>query len=127
MADENIGLHDSHSEITMHARCMGFTKINHILRAEVCTGQPRAREAAPKNDIEHQTAAAQRKQTKHLCVASNSGGENRTLQKKASRGFEPRSLDSESRVLTVTPRGLVMIFGHHSVVLRDRRADEWCS
>ena len=25
--------------------------------------------------------------------------------KKASRGFEPRSLDSESRVLTVTPRG----------------------
>ena len=24
---------------------------------------------------------------------------------KASRGFEPRSLDSESRVLTVTPRG----------------------
>ena len=23
----------------------------------------------------------------------------------ASRGFEPRSLDSESRVLTVTPRG----------------------
>ena len=27
------------------------------------------------------------------------------LAKKASRGFEPRSLDSESRVLTVTPRG----------------------
>ena len=27
------------------------------------------------------------------------------LQKEASRGFEPRSLDSESRVLTVTPRG----------------------
>ena len=27
----------------------------------------------------------------------------------ASRGFEPRSLDSESRVLTVTPRGQVMI------------------
>ena len=26
---------------------------------------------------------------------------------KASRGFEPRSLDSESRVLTVTPRGQV--------------------
>ena len=26
-------------------------------------------------------------------------------RKKASRGFEPRSLDSESRVLTVTPRG----------------------
>ena len=25
----------------------------------------------------------------------------------ASRGFEPRSLDSESRVLTVTPRGQV--------------------
>ena len=25
---------------------------------------------------------------------------------KASRGFEPRLLDSESRVLTVTPRGL---------------------
>ena len=25
--------------------------------------------------------------------------------KEASRGFEPRSLDSESRVLTVTPRG----------------------
>ena len=27
------------------------------------------------------------------------------FRKKASRGFEPRSLDSESRVLTVTPRG----------------------
>ena len=26
---------------------------------------------------------------------------------KASRGFEPRSLDSESRVLTVTPRGQI--------------------
>ena len=26
----------------------------------------------------------------------------------ASRGFEPRSLDSESRVLTVTPRGLLI-------------------
>ena len=30
------------------------------------------------------------------------------LQKEASRGFEPRSLDSESRVLTVTPRGPLM-------------------
>ena len=30
---------------------------------------------------------------------------------KASRGFEPRSLDSESRVLTVTPRGQ-MLRGH---------------
>ena len=30
-------------------------------------------------------------------------------QKKTSRGFEPRSLDSESRVLTVTPRGPVVI------------------
>ena len=29
---------------------------------------------------------------------------------KASRGFEPRSLDSESRVLTVTPRGQVINF-----------------
>ena len=29
------------------------------------------------------------------------------VHKKASRGFEPRSLDSESRVLTVTPRGQV--------------------
>ncbi len=27
------------------------------------------------------------------------------VRAKASRGFEPRSLDSESRVLTVTPRG----------------------
>ena len=34
---------------------------------------------------------------------------------KASRGFEPRSLDSESRVLTVTPRGQVIeidLLGH---------------
>ena len=30
---------------------------------------------------------------------------------KASRGFEPRSLDSESRVLTVTPRGQLSGFG----------------
>ena len=29
---------------------------------------------------------------------------------KASRGFEPRSLDSESRVLSVTPRGQVIYF-----------------
>ena len=29
----------------------------------------------------------------------------RTYRGEASRGFEPRSLDSESRVLTVTPRG----------------------
>jgi hypothetical protein len=28
-----------------------------------------------------------------------------SMQRKTSRGFEPRSLDSESRVLTVTPRG----------------------
>ena len=32
----------------------------------------------------------------------------RPLHKEASRGFEPRSLDSESRVLTVTPRGRVI-------------------
>ena len=31
-----------------------------------------------------------------------------TIQHKTSRGFEPRSLDSESRVLTVTPRGRVL-------------------
>ena len=31
---------------------------------------------------------------------------------KASRGFEPRSLDSESRVLTVTPRGRGARFCH---------------
>ena len=35
---------------------------------------------------------------------------------KASRGFEPRSLDSESRVLTVTPRGRL-------VARRPRRLD----
>ena len=29
--------------------------------------------------------------------------------KEASRGFEPRSLDSESRVLTVTPRGQLLV------------------
>ena len=31
------------------------------------------------------------------------------IHNKVSRGFEPRSLDSESRVLTVTPRGPVVI------------------
>ena len=31
---------------------------------------------------------------------------------KASRGFEPRSLDSESRVLTVTPRGQLCTCRH---------------
>ena len=35
----------------------------------------------------------------------------RVAEQKASRGFEPRSLDSESRVLTVTPRGQ-MLGGH---------------
>ena len=29
--------------------------------------------------------------------------------KEPSRGFEPRSLDSESRVLTVTPRGQLLV------------------
>ena len=28
-----------------------------------------------------------------------------SIREKASRGFEPRSLDSESRVPTITPRG----------------------
>ena len=36
-------------------------------------------------------------------------------QKEASRGFEPRSLDSESRVLTVTPRGQVAGKGKSSI------------
>ena len=41
-------------------------------------------------------------------VSDESPGEKwRIFAKKASRGFEPRSLDSESRVLTVTPRGQV--------------------
>ena len=31
------------------------------------------------------------------------------ITKEASRGFEPRSLDSESRVLTVTPRGQLLV------------------
>ena len=39
----------------------------------------------------------------------------RRMKKKASRGFEPRLLDSESRVLTVTPRG-------H---LSEKFADHW--
>ena len=39
---------------------------------------------------------------------------------KASRGFEPRSLDSESRVLTVTPRGRLEPFKRalYNVLLR---------
>ena len=32
------------------------------------------------------------------------------IVKKTSRGFEPRSLDSESRALTVTPRGRLHVF-----------------
>ena len=32
------------------------------------------------------------------------------MAKKVLRGFEPRSLDSESRVLTVTPRGRITFF-----------------
>ena len=48
-------------------------------------------------------------------------------KQKASRGFEPRSLDSESRVLTVTPRGQ-MLRGtrkHHTLSLRDTHATVW--
>ena len=37
------------------------------------------------------------------CVGSSLG--NTGFRIKASRGFEPRSLNSETRVLTVTPRG----------------------
>ena len=39
-----------------------------------------------------------------LCLACRQGI--LCMSNKSSRGFEPRSLDSESRVLTVTPRGL---------------------
>ena len=42
---------------------------------------------------------------------------------KASRGFEPRSLDSESRVLTVTPRGQV----HMSVAVGEVSQGLECS
>ena len=38
-------------------------------------------------------------------VSSNTSISSLLGNMKASRGFEPRSLDSESRVLTVTPRG----------------------
>ena len=42
----------------------------------------------------------------HGCVGSGWAGRPRGASgKEASRGFEPRSLDSESRVLTITPRG----------------------
>ena len=40
--------------------------------------------------------------------------------KEASRGFEPRSLDSESRVLTVTPRGQLLIFRKKEVVVESK-------
>ena len=40
------------------------------------------------------------------------------LYKEASRGFEPRSLDSESRVLTVTPRGQLTCHHCRSSVYR---------
>ena len=39
------------------------------------------------------------------CMRTSHPGE----RQEASRGFEPRSLDSESRMLTVTPRGQVRI------------------
>ena len=44
------------------------------------------------------------------------------MTRKASRGFEPRSLDSESRVLTVTPRGQVIYFV--CLLMTGRRLEE---
>ena len=38
-------------------------------------------------------------------LRKNTHGAGTRTEKKVLRGFEPRSLDSESRVLTVTPRG----------------------
>ena len=48
---------------------------------------------------------------------------------KASRGFEPRSLDSESRVLTVTPRGQLFMLSppstHTHTAGTQTAAPEW--
>ena len=49
-----------------------------------------------------------RTQTPHICLLVTRSA------KKASRGFEPRSLDSESSVLTVTPRGLLTTRSSHA-------------
>ena len=42
--------------------------------------------------------------------------------KKASRGLEPRSLDSESRVLTVTPRGQLTVVPAQQTTLCSKKA-----
>ena len=55
--------------------------------------------ARNRNIIQPSTVCKQNSDSSHLFVGCS--------RKKASRGFEPRSLDSESRVLTVTPRGLL--------------------
>ena len=55
--------------------------------------------ARNRNIIQPSTVCKQNSDSSHLSVGRS--------RKKASRGFEPRSLDSESRVLTVTPRGLL--------------------
>ena len=55
-------------------------------------------------------------QTLHICFSIKCSA------KKASRGFEPRSLDSESRVLTVTPRGLLNTRSSHA----SSSATIWC-
>lgn len=52
---------------------------------------------------------------------------NATLSKQeASRGFEPRSLDSESRVLTVTPRGRMNIVQHKSEQVLNQHVPKEC-
>ena len=47
-------------------------------------------------------------------------------KQEASRGFEPRSLDSESRVLTVTPRGRMNTVRHKSQQVFNKHAPKKC-
>ena len=69
-----------------------------------------AKVTLPSRDTDRATQKESSLQRKQLVVASRIARETHARQihkrdHKASRGFESRLLDSESRVLTVTPRG----------------------
>lgn len=87
-----------------------------LARCALCCGGNRERRTckikAPTKAARHilcETVSPRRRTT-----AVEHTSARRMLQHKASRGFEPRSLDSESRVLAVTPRGQVIVLAERT-------------
>jgi hypothetical protein len=73
--------------------------------------RPRPRGRGPKLRSVHLAATSPFVNCRPKTMGGKCGLPDRSRSGKAPRGFEPRSLDSESRVLTVTPRSQLSPFG----------------